>query len=120
MNMEWNKKIKEGLQNFEVTPPEQSWDEISKELNKNQANTIPIRSNYATAVSWIRYAAAAIVIGFIAMVSFNEPFQNSIKDALQGPGTKATVVESTLSLSNDSLTMKDSTKKATPKLNAEK
>ena len=120
MHMEWNKKIKEGLQDFEAAAPEQSWDAISKELNKNQANTTPIRSNYATAVSWIRYAAAAIVIGFIAMVSFNEPFQNSIKDALQGPGTKATVVESSLSLPNDSLTMKDSTKKATPKLNAEK
>ena len=114
MHMEWNKKIKEGLQDFEAAAPEQSWDAISKELNKNQANTIPIRSNYATAVSWIRYAAAAIVIGIIVMVSFNEPFQNSIKDALQGPGTKSAVVESKLSISNDSLPVKDSSKKQFP------
>jgi hypothetical protein len=112
--MEWNKKIKEGLQDFEVSPPKQSWDAISKELKRNQGNTIQIGPNYATAASWIRYTAAAIVIGVIMLASFNGPFQNSIKDALQGPGSKATVVESKPSISNDSLTMKDSTKKQFP------
>ena len=111
MHMEWNKKIKDGLEDFAFPPPEQSWDAISKELKKVQGNTIPMRSNYATAVSWIRYAAAAIVIGVIALASFNEPFRNSLNDALRGPGTKAAVVESKLSLSTDSLALKDSTKK---------
>lgn len=111
MHMEWNKKIKDGLADFAVPPPEQSWDAISKELKKDQENTIPMKSNYATAAGRIRYAAAAIVMGIIALASFNEPFRDSLKAALQGPGTKATVVETKLSLSKDSLTMKDSTKK---------
>ena len=114
MHMEWNKKIKDGLEDFEVPPPEQSWDAISKELKKNKENSITTRSNYSTAVKWIRYAAAAIVMGVIALASFNEPFLDSLNDALKGPGAKAAVVESKLSLSTDSLTVKDSTKKQLP------
>jgi hypothetical protein len=45
INMEWNNKIKEQLQDFEQRPPKTSWESIAQKINADQAKVVPSAPN---------------------------------------------------------------------------
>ena len=104
--MEWNKKIKDQLQQLEVAPPDDCWNNINHELQKSKI--IPLVSPYAKAISWIKYSAAAAVVGLIVITTVNESFRHSMQHAIMGPSLKAAVIDSTPIADKDSLTITDS------------
>ncbi|MEN9952514.1 MAG: hypothetical protein RLZZ520_782 [Bacteroidota bacterium] len=103
--MEWNKKIKDHLQQLEVAPPEDCWENVSAELQ--QAKVIPMSSSYSRAITWLKYSAAAVVIGLSVFTFINEPFRNALQNAVLGPGTKAAIIDSTPANRTDSITLND-------------
>jgi hypothetical protein len=104
--MEWNKKVRDHLQQLEVTPPKDSWNSIQNELDKGKLN--PLSSPYAKAITWLKYSAAAVVIGFTMFTFIDEPFRNNLQNAVMGPGTKAAVIDSTPANQIDSIPSNDS------------
>lgn len=110
INMEWNKKIKEQLQDFEQSPPETSWESISQRINADQAKVVPIRSNYAKASTWIKYAFEAAAVIVISLSLFSPSFRDSLKNAVNGPGIKAAVIDSPMVSTKDSIAIRDSVK----------
>lgn len=106
--MEWNEKIKDQLQDLEVAPPEDSWNTINDELEKGK--TLPMISPYAKAISWIKYSAAAAIAGIILITAFNEPFRNSIQQAIMGPSLKASIIDTLPKVTNDTTNIIDSTR----------
>jgi hypothetical protein len=104
--MEWNKKVRDHLQQLEVTPPEECWNSIQNELDKGKL--IPLSSPYAKAITWLKYSAAAVVIGFTMYTIIDEPFRNNLQNAVMGPGTKAAVIDSTPANQIDSIPPNDS------------
>lgn len=106
LTMEWNKKIKDQLLDFEVAPPDDCWKAIHRELQNEKS--IPIVSPYAKALLWIKYSAAAVVVGLILITAINEPFRNSMQQAIMGPSIKAAAIDSTPILRKDSISSTDS------------
>lgn len=109
-NMEWNNKIKEQLQDFEQRPPENTWETIEQKLNADQAKVVPIRSKYAKASTWIKYAFEAAAVAVISLSLFSPSFRDSLKNAVNGPGIKAAVIDSPKVSSKDSIAILDSVK----------
>lgn len=103
--MEWNNKIKDQLQDLEVTPPDDCWNVINHNLQKEK--TIPLVSPYAKVVSWIKYSAAAVIAGIILITAFNAPFRNSIQKAIMGPSLKASIVDTTPKVTKDTINFTD-------------
>ncbi|MEY3178818.1 MAG: hypothetical protein RJB42_1059 [Bacteroidota bacterium] len=91
--MEWNKKVKDRLQQLEVAPPDECWSNIQSELQKGK--TIPLSSPNAKAISWLKYSAAAVVTGLIMFTFINQSFRNNLQNAVMGPATKAEIVDTT-------------------------
>ena len=108
--MEWNNKIKEQLQDFEQSPPETTWESLEQKLNVDEATVVPIRSNYAKASTWIKYAFEAAAVIIISLSLFSPSFRDSIKNAVNGPGIKAAVIDSPKISSKDSISIIDSVK----------
>lgn len=108
INMEWNNNIKERLQQLEVSPPDECWKEIEQELKKGKI--VPITSAYSKAITWLKYSAAAVVIGTGILTFVNEPFRNALENAIMGPGIKAAVIDSTPALQADSTAKVDTTR----------
>ena len=106
--MEWNNKVKDQLQQLEVAPPDECWSNIQSELQKGKI--IPLSSPYAKAISWLKYSAAAVVTGLIMFTFINQPFRNALQNAVMGPGTKASIVDSTPANKIDSIATNDSTR----------
>jgi hypothetical protein len=104
--MEWNKKVRDNLQQMEVTPPEECWNNIQNELEKGKL--IPLSSPYAKAITWLKYSAAAVFIGFTMYTIIDEPFRNTLQNAVMGPGTKAAIIDSTPANQIDSVHSNDS------------
>ncbi|MEY4628715.1 MAG: hypothetical protein RLZZ595_1041 [Bacteroidota bacterium] len=109
-NMEWNNKIKEQLQEFEQSPPETTWETLAQKLNDQPAKIVPIRSDYAKASTWIKYAFEAAAVIIISLSLFSPSFRDSIKNAVNGPGIKAAVIDSPKVSSKDSISIIDSVK----------
>ena len=106
--MEWNNKVKNRLQHFEVAPPEECWRSIQSELQKGKI--IPLSSPYAKRISWLKYTAAAVVTGLIMFTFINQPFRNTLQNAVMGPGTKAAIIDSTQVNQIDTIPSNDSTR----------
>jgi hypothetical protein len=106
--MEWNKKVKDHLQQLEVAPPDECWSNIQSELQKGKI--IPLSSPYAKAISWLKYSAAAVVTGLIMFTFINQSFRNNLQNAVMGPGTKAAIVDTTPVNKVDSIATNDSTR----------
>lgn len=104
--MEWNKKIKDQLQDIEVAPPDECWNNIAAEMKKSKVTSL--QSPYAKSITWLKYGAAAAVAGIFMFSVINEPFRNAMQDAMFGKGTKASVIDSTPSPITDSIALKDS------------
>lgn len=109
-NMEWNKKIKEQLDDFEQSPPETTWEFLAQKLNHQPVKIVPIRSNYAKASTWIKYAFEAAAVAIISLSLFSPSFRDSIKNAVNGPGIKAAVIDSPKVSPKDSVTIRDTVK----------
>ena len=107
IDMEWNKKIKDQLQDLEVAPPEDCWNTINHELQ--QGKIIPLVSPYAKAATWIKYSAAAVVAGLLLLTAVNEPFRNSMQHAIMGPSLKASAIDTTPVVSKDTTNITDTT-----------
>jgi len=103
--MEWNEKIKDHLQQLEVAPPDDCWENVSAELHKGKV--VQLSSPYAKAITWLKYSTAAVVIGLTMFTFINEPFRNALQNAVLGPGTKAAIIDSTSANRTDSITLKD-------------
>ena len=56
------------MHEMEVTPPAFVWNEIEKELDKNAEKVVPINRN--SNFIFLRYAAAAVVVGLIGLFVF--------------------------------------------------
>jgi hypothetical protein len=110
INMEWNKKIKEQLHDFEQSPPETTWETIAQNLNVDQAKVVPIRSKYAKASTWIKYAFEAAAVAIISLSLFSPSFRDSLKNAVTGPGIKAAVIDSPKISTKDSVAIRDAVK----------
>jgi hypothetical protein len=106
--MDWNKKVKDQLQQLEVAPPDECWNNIQTELQKGKI--IPLSSPYAKGISWLKYSAAAVVTGLIMFTLINQPFRNALQNAVMGPGTKAAILDSTPTNQIDSIALNDSTR----------
>ncbi|MFZ9589200.1 MAG: hypothetical protein ACO28V_05675 [Chitinophagaceae bacterium] len=106
--MEWNNKVKNRLQHFEVAPPEECWRSIQSELQKGKI--IPLSSPYAKGISWLKYTAAAVVTGLIIFTFINQSFRNNLQNAVMGSGTKAAIVDTTPANKIDSIATNDSTR----------
>jgi hypothetical protein len=106
--MDWNKKVRDDLQQLEVAPPEECWNNIQSALQKGKI--IPLKSPYAKAISMIKYSAAAVVTGLVMFTFINQPFRNALQNAVMGPGTKAAIVDTTLANQLDSIALNDSTR----------
>lgn len=104
--MEWNKKVKDHLQQLEVAPPEECWSNIQSELQN--VKIIPLTSPYAKAITWLKYSAAAIVTGLIMFTFINQSFRNNLQNAVMGPGTKAAIIDTTQANKIDSIATNDS------------
>lgn len=103
--MEWNKKIKDHLQQLEVAPPDDCWENISAELQN--AKIVPLSSPYAKAISWLKYSAAAVVVGLTMLTVINAPFRNALQNAVLGQGTKAAIIDTTSANRTDSINLND-------------
>lgn len=60
--------VQKKMNGLSVTPPSFVWNEIEKELDKNAEKVIPI--NRSKNFYYLRYAAAAVVIGIISTFAF--------------------------------------------------
>ena len=109
-NMEWNNKIKEKLHDFEQRPPETSWETLEQKLNDQPAKIIPIQSNYAKASTWIKIAFEVAAVAIISLSLFSPSFRDSLKNAVNGPGIKAAVIDSPKVSTKDSIAIRDSVK----------
>lgn len=103
--MEWNKKIKDHLQQLEVAPPDDCWENVFAELHKTKV--VPMSSSYSRAITWLKYSVAAAAVGVTIFTLINEPFRNALQNAVLGPGTKAAIIDSTPANRTDSTTLKD-------------
>jgi len=110
ITMEWNNKIKEQLKDFEQCPPESTWENLAQKLDNKQAKIIPIRSDYAKASTWIKYAFEVAAVAIISLSLFSPSFRDSLKNAVSGPGIKAAVIDSQKVSSQDSIAIRDSVK----------
>lgn len=108
--MEWNKKIKNQLQDLEVVPPEDCWETISRKLTTEEVKVVPIRSNYAKARTWIKYAFEAAAVVIISLSLFSPSFRDSLKNAVNGPGSKAAIIDSPHVTAKDTVTISDTLK----------
>lgn len=63
------KTVSQKLRNLEVTPPSGMWNHIQQSLDgkKEETNIIPLRSG---GNRWIKYAAAACVIGLVGILIY--------------------------------------------------
>lgn len=110
ITMEWNKKIKERLQDFEQSPPETTWETIEQKINTDQPKVVPIHSNYAKARTWIKYAFEAAAVAIISLSLFSPSFRDALKNAATGPGIKAAVIDSPKISNKDTTAILDSVK----------
>jgi hypothetical protein len=108
--MEWNKKIKDQLQDLEVAPPEDCWETIAEKLNNKQDKVVPIRSNYAKASTWIKYAFEVAAVAIISLSLFSPSFRDSLKNAVNGPGIKAAIIDSPKIPAKDTIDTRDTLK----------
>lgn len=104
--MEWNKKVKDQLQQLEVAPPDECWNNIQASIQKGKIT--PLKSPYAKGISWLKYSAAAVTTGLIMFTLINQPFRNALQNAVMGPGTKAAIVDTTPVNHLDSIAPNDS------------
>lgn len=103
--MEWNRKVKDQLQHLEIAPPDECWNSIETQLDKGRI--IPLSSPYRKAITWLKYSAAAVVVGLSMFTIINDPFRNALQNAVMGPGTKATIMDSTTANQIDSIPLND-------------
>ena len=108
--MEWNKKIKDQLQHLEATPPDDCWETIAEKLNSEQVNVVPKRSNYAKARTWIKYAFEVAAVAIISLSLFSPSFRDSLKNAVNGTGIKAAIIDSPKVSAKDSINILDTLK----------
>lgn len=105
INMEWNNAIKERLQNIEVSPPDECWEEIEQAIKKGKI--VAIKSPFSKAITWLKYSAAAAVVGIGFLTLVNEPFRDALQNAVMGPGIKTAVIDSTPPVQIDSIAQAD-------------
>ena len=66
------------LYNIEVTPPAQAWNKISSLLDEEK--TLPKISQKGRIILFVRYAAAACIIGVLALGAFKLLNQKTVKE----------------------------------------
>ena len=66
------------LYNIEVTPPAQAWNKISSLLDEEK--TLPNISQKGRIILFVRYAAAACIIGVLALGAFKLLNQKTVKE----------------------------------------
>lgn len=122
--MEWKNKIDQ----FRATPPPLVWDEIEKEISQNEqsfynyAATPPENSwnEISAKLMWpqdhrmravrklfrpvLRYAAMIAFMALIGTIIFNKPFRNAVIETFQGPGMKASLIDTPHVNKNDTST----------------
>jgi len=91
------------LYNIEIPPPGDSWESISAKLNppKNQPFKIGRTSN----LQWLKYAAIFIVILTISTTAFNPNIRNAFVNSLNNAKIKASLPEKPYQLPKKVITL---------------
>jgi hypothetical protein len=102
-------KIKKNIQtsdtllyNIEIPPPEDSWESISDKINPHKSQYLKI--GRTSNLQWLKYAAIIIVILTISTTAFNPNMRNAFINSLNNANIKAALPEKPYQLPKSVLT----------------
>ena len=90
------------LYNIEIPPPEDSWESISAKINPPKSQNL--KFGRTSNLQWLKYAATIIVILTISTTAFNPNMRNAFINSLNNANIKASLPEKPYQLPKNVLT----------------
>jgi hypothetical protein len=90
------------LYNIEIPPPEDSWEIISAKINPSKSQQL--KFGRTSNLQWLKYAALIIVILTISTTAFNPNMRNAFINSLNNANIKASLPEKPYQLPKNVLT----------------
>lgn len=90
------------LYNIEIPPPKDSWESISAKINPPKSQNL--KFGRTSNLQWLKYAAIIIVILTISTTAFNPNMRNAFINSLNNANIKASLPEKPYQMPKNVLT----------------